>query len=113
MNVRSALGRLAGRIATGVAMVLLVPATATLAGDADWGVGDFVLAAILLAVIGIGIELTVRSAGSIATSAGIAALGVAAAVLGEADDAPGLVLLGLLLLTSAATSAARSVRRSR
>ena len=46
-------------------------------------------------------ELAVRKAGSLAAAIGIAALGVLAALFGEADDAPGLVLLGLLLIASA------------
>jgi hypothetical protein len=113
VRLRDALAHPVLRVAVGVAAVLLIPATATVAGGADWSVGDFVLAAVLLAVIGAGVELAVRNAGNIATSAGIAALGVAAAALGEAEDAPGLVLLGLLLLATAAVLAARILRRTR
>ena len=42
---------------------------------------------------------------------GIAVIGVAAAVFGEADDAPGLVLLGFLLIASACALGARTARR--
>ena len=42
---------------------------------------------------------------------GIAVIGVAAAVFGEADDAPGLVLLGLLLIASACVLGVRTARR--
>jgi hypothetical protein len=41
-----------------------------------------------------------RKAGNLAAALGIAGLGVAAALFGEADDAPGLVLLGGLLIVS-------------
>jgi hypothetical protein len=57
--------------------------------------------ALLLAIIGVAIELAVRRAGGLGTAIGIAALGVAAAFLGGADDAPGLVLLGLVLVATA------------
>ena len=42
----------------------------------------------------------------------VAALGVAAVVAGEADDAPGLQLLGVLLILGAATFGVRTARRS-
>jgi hypothetical protein len=55
----------------------------------------------------------VRRAGNLAAALGVAALGVAAAVLGEADDAPGLVLLGMLLILSACALGVRTTQRSR
>ena len=54
------------------------------------------------------LELAVRKAGNLAAALGIGALGVAAAVLGEADDAPGLVLLGILLIASACALGVRN-----
>jgi hypothetical protein len=41
------------------------------------------------------------------------ALGVAAVVYGEADDSPGLQLLGVLLAVGAVAAGVRSVRHSR
>jgi hypothetical protein len=41
------------------------------------------------------------------------ALGVAAVVYGEADDSPGLQLIGVLLAVGAVTLGARSSRHSR
>ena len=43
----------------------------------------------------------------------VAALGVAAVVLGEGDDSPGLQLLGVLFVVGAITLGVRTVRRSR
>jgi hypothetical protein len=40
--------------------------------------------------------------GNLVTAIGIAAVGVAAAVFGKADDAPGLVLLGILPVSACA-----------
>lgn len=40
-------------------------------------------------------------------------IGVAAVVYGEADDSPGLQLLGVLLVLAAAVSVVRSARRRR
>jgi hypothetical protein len=58
------------------------------------------------------LELAVRKAGNLAAALGIAALGFAAAMFGEADDAPGLVLLGILLVVSACVLGVRSAQRS-
>jgi hypothetical protein len=44
------------------------------------------------------------------TAVGLGALGVAAAVFGEADDAPGLVLLGILLVGSGCAIGLRAAR---
>ncbi len=46
-------------------------------------------------------------------SAAVAAVGGAAVVLGEFDDAPGLMLLGLLLVVTAAAIGIRGVRPGR
>jgi hypothetical protein len=89
------------RVGTGVALVLAIPAVAMLFTDqVAWTWTDFLAAGVLLATIGTVLELAVRRAGNPAASIGVAVLGVAAAVLGRAGDAPGLVLLGLLLFLS-------------
>jgi hypothetical protein len=98
------------RVVLGVASILALPAIAMLITDeVVWSLADFVLAGALLTVIAAGLELSARKAGSLALATGIAVLGVAAGLLGEADDAPGLVLLGLLLI---ATAFALGVRRA-
>ena len=90
------------RVGAGTALILSLPALAMVFTDqVDWTLTDFVLAGLLLSVIGITIELAMRETGSLLGAIGIAALGIAAVVLGEEDDAPGLVLLGLLLVASA------------
>ncbi len=43
----------------------------------------------------------------------LAALGIAAVVAGEGDDAPGLQLLGVLLVVGAVALGVRTVQRSR
>jgi hypothetical protein len=53
------------------------------------------------------LELAAKKAGNLVTAAGIAALGVAAAILGNGDDAPGLVLLGVVLVAGAGAIGAR------
>ncbi len=111
MKTKKPLLRSAVRVALGVALILSLPAVAMLFTDeVVWSLADFVLAGVLLTVIGAALELAVRKAGNLATAIVIAALGVAAAVLGKADDAPGLVLLGILLIASAC---ALGVRRAR
>ena len=42
----------------------------------------------------------------------VVAVGVTLAMLGEADDAPGLALIGILLITGALAAAVRIAQRS-
>jgi hypothetical protein len=103
--------RSAVRVAFGVALILSLPAVAMLLTDeVVWSVADFVLVGVLLTVIGVALELAVRRAGNLATAIGIAAVGVAAGILGHADDAPGLVLLGIALLVSACALGVRAAQ---
>jgi hypothetical protein len=102
------------RVALGVALVLSLPLVAMqLTDDVVWSLGDFALAGVLLATLGIPLELAVRKAGNLATAVGIAILGIAAAIFGNAGDAPGLVLLGILLFVSACALGVRTVHDSR
>ncbi len=114
MKTSKTLYRSAVRVALGVAFILSLPLVAMLiTEDVVWSLADFAVAGVLLTAIGVALELAVRKAGNLATAIGIAAVGVAAAVFGEADDAPGLVLLGLLLIVSACALGVRTAQRSR
>jgi hypothetical protein len=100
------------RVGLGVALVLSLPLLAMLVSDdVVWSLGDFVAAGVLLATIGVVIELAARRKGNLVVVIGIAVIGVAAAVFGGADDAPGLVLLGLLLIACASVLGVRTARR--
>ena len=102
MKMSKSLQRSVVRVAVGVAIVTSLPLIAMQFSDeVVWSLADFIALAVLLTVIGVAIELAVRRAGGLGTAIGIAALGVAAALLGGADDAPGLVLIGLVLIASA------------
>ena len=97
-----------------MAVILSLPLVATLiTDDVVWSLADFVAAGVFLAAIGVVLELAVRRAGNLAAALGIAAVGVAAGIFGEADDAPGLVLLGILLIVSACALGVRTAQRSR
>ena len=112
MKTSRPLYRSAVRVALGVALILSLPLVAMLFTDeVAWSLADFVLAGVLLATIGVALELAMRRAGNLAAALGIAAVGVAAGVLGEADDAPGLVLLGMLLIASACALGVRAAPR--
>jgi hypothetical protein len=114
MKTSRTLYRSAVRVALGVAFILSLPLVAMLiTDDVVWSLADFAVASVLLAAIGVTLELAVRKAGSLAAAFGIAAVGVAAAMFGEADDAPGLVLLGILLIVSACALGVRTAQRSR
>jgi hypothetical protein len=112
--MRTYLNRSTARVALGVAFILSLPLLAMLTtDDVVWSLADFVAAGVLLTVIGVALELAVRKAGNLATAIGIAAVGIAAAIFGEADDAPGLVLLGILLTISACVLGVRTAQRAK
>jgi len=114
MKTNKTLYRSAIRVALGVALILSLPLVAMLiTDDVVWSLADFAAAGVFLAAIGVSLELAVRRAGNLAAALGIAAVGVAAAMFGEADDAPGLVLLGILLIVSACALGVRTAQRSR
>ena len=105
--------RPAVRVALATAFILLVPLMAMqITDEVDWGVFDFVLAGALLGGTGLLLELAARKPGSIAYGVAATAIGVAAIVLGEADDAPGLVLFGGLLIVGTVALAIRTAQRS-
>ncbi len=114
MKTSATVYRSAVRVTLGVAFILSLPLVAMLiTDDVVWSLADFAVAGVLLAVIGVALELAVRKAGNLATAIGIAAVGVAAAVFGEADDAPGLVLMGILLIVSAGALGVRTAQRAK
>ena len=114
MKTSNTLYRSAVWVALGMAFILSLPSVAMLiTDDVIWSLADFVAVGVLLATIGVALELALRKAGNLAVALGIAAVGVAAAIFGEADDAPGLVLLGILLIVSACALGVRTAQRSR
>ena len=114
MKTSNPLRRPAVRIALGVACVLSLPfAAMQFADDVVWSLADFVAAGVLLTVVGVALELALKKAGSLVGAIGTGALGVGAAVFGNADDAPGLVLVGLLLVGSACALGVRTAQQRR
>jgi hypothetical protein len=113
MKTSKTLYRSAVRVAVGVTLLLSLPLVGMLVSDdVVWSLADFALAGVLLTTVGVALELAVRKAGNLTTAFGLAALGVAAAMFGEADDAPGLVLIGILLIVSACALGVRTAQRS-
>jgi len=112
MKVSKAVYRSAVRVTLGVALILSLPLVAALvADDFAWSLADFVAAGVFLAAIGVVIELAVKRVGNLALAIGIAVVGIFAGVAGEADDAPGLVLLGIVLVVSACALGVRARTR--
>jgi hypothetical protein len=106
------LRRSVARVACGVALILAVPFVGMQVSDGvAWNLGDFLLAGLLVTTVGVVIELALKRTGNLAAAIGVAALGVAAGILGQADDAPGLVLLGILLIASALALGMRTAGR--
>jgi len=105
--IRSAL-----RVAVPTTLVLLVPLVGQLFAGFDWSVADFVVAGVLLAGTGVLYELALRRPRSLVYRAIATVIGVAAVVAGEADDAPGLVGFGCLVILGTIALAARPSRRT-
>ena len=102
-----------GRVVLVTALILLVPLVANLLTDGgNWSLGDFVFAAVLLGGSGLLLELAVKKPRNVALQVVAAALGGAAIVFGESDDAPGLVLFGGLLILGTLALAVRTARRT-
>jgi hypothetical protein len=102
------------RIWLATAFVLLVVLGAMQVTDeVDWGAADFVLAGLVLGGSGMLLERAARKAGNTAHLVAATAIGVAAIALGQADDAPGLVLVGCLLILGTVALAVRTAQRSR
>jgi hypothetical protein len=105
--------RSAVRVGLATACVLLVPLVAMqFTDEVNWTLADFVLAGALLGGSGLLLELAVRKPGTVAYRVAAIAIGLAAIVLGEADDAPGLVLFGGLLIVGTIALAVRTAQRS-
>jgi len=95
------LTRSAMRVSVFVLAVLAIPFLGMLiSAEVQWSVTDFVLAGILLGIIGVCIEAALRRRGNLLVAGTVASLGVAAMAIGEIDDAPGLVLLGALMIVA-------------
>ena len=98
------------RVTGFVLAVLAIPFVGmALSEEVAWSVADFVLAGALLTTIGVSFEAAVRRRGSVVIGGAVAALGIAAAGVGEMDDAPGLVLLGALLIAGGGAVAYRRI----
>jgi hypothetical protein len=113
MKINKTAYRSAVRVALATAFILLLPLVAMqITDEVDWGVADFVFAGALLGGTGLLLERAARKGSNIAYRAAAAAVGVAAVVLGEADDAPGLVLFGGLLILGTVALTVRTAQRS-
>jgi hypothetical protein len=105
--------RSAVRVALATAFILLLPLVAMrITDEVDWGVADFVFAGALVGGTGLLLEMAATKGNNIAYRAAAAAIGVAAIVLGEVDDAPGLVLFGGLLIVGTVAMTVRTAHRS-
>jgi hypothetical protein len=101
------------RVALATAFILLLPLVAMqITDEVDWGLADFAFAGALLGGTGLLLQLAARKPRNIAYRGAATAIAVAAIVLGEADDAPGLVLFGGLLIVGTVALAVRTARRS-
>lgn len=103
------------RVLIVTAIVLVIPLVANQFIEGEgWSLFDFAFMGALIVGTGLLYELAVKRPGSrtsAVVAAVIAAIGGAAVVFGEVDDAPGLVLFGFVLVTIAVVLGIRTVRR--
>jgi len=111
--VKTSAYRSAVRVALATAFILLVPLVAMqITDEVDWSLADFAFAGALLGGSGLLLELAARKPGNIAYRVAATVIGLAAIGLGEADDAPGLVLFGGLLIVGTVALTIRTAQRS-
>lgn len=102
------LTRSAVRVSAFVLAVLAIPFIGmAVSSEVDWSAADFVLVGALLGIIGVCVEAAMRRRGNLFIAGAVACLGVAAAAIGELDDAPGLILLGVLMIAGGGAVAYR------
>jgi hypothetical protein len=112
-TMSKAASRPVARIALVTGVILLIPLLGMLfTNDVNWGVFDFVLAGVLLGGAGLLLHALMTRKAGIVLTAFATAIGLAAIVLGEADDAPGLVGFGCLLIAGTVALAVRTAVRS-
>jgi peptidoglycan/LPS O-acetylase OafA/YrhL len=100
-------------VALATAFILLLNLVAMqFTDEVNWSLFDFVFAGVLLGGAGLLVVRAARRPRNLAYRAAAAAIGVAAIVLGEADDAPGLVLIGCLLIAGTVALSVRTALRS-
>ena len=97
------------RVGLATAVVLLIPVIVS----APWSAADFIAAGVLVAGTGLLLEAAARRPRSLAFRVAGIAIGVAACLFGNADDAPGLVLFGCLLIAGTIALTVRATRLSR
>ena len=113
MKTSKSTSRAAILVVLATAFILLLNLVAMqISDDVNWSLFDFVFAGVLLGGTGLLLVRAARKPGSLAYRAAAAAIGVAAIVLGEADDAPGLVLFGCLLIAGTVALAVRTAQRT-
>jgi hypothetical protein len=113
MKMGRSASRSAVRVTLATAFILLLPLVAMqITDEVDWSLADFVLAGVLLGGTGLLLELAARKPRNIAYRVAAGGVGVAAIVVGEADDAPGLVLFGGLLIVATVALSVRTALRS-
>ena len=99
------------RVSAFVLAVLAIPLVGmAISEEVSWSLPDFVLAGLLLGTIGVCFEAAARRRGNLFVAGIVAGFGVVAGAVGELDDAPGLVLLGILMVLGGGAVARRLVR---
>lgn len=115
MKTKRTMTRSLFRILLVTGLVLAVPLVANQFIEGEgWSVFDFVFAGTLLMGTGLLYEWGSRKAGtrvSAVATAALAAIGGAAVVFGEVDDAPGLVLMGIVFVIGAVALGVKAAGR--
>lgn len=103
------------RVLVATVAILSIPFAANQFADGAWSLFDFILAGSLIVTAGLLFEVAIRHPGGRTFAVVMLIVGViagASVVVGEVDDAPGLILFGLVLLVGALVTSLRTARRS-
>lgn len=105
----------AARILVVTGIILSIPFAANQFAGGAWSLFDFIFAGTLLMMSGVFFEVVVRKPGSRVSAVVMPVLGAvagASVVLGEFDDAPGLMLFGVVLMIGAIAIGVRTAHRN-
>jgi hypothetical protein len=105
MTTNRTIGQSLTRVLLITGVLLAIPLVANLLTTGEgWSLFDFALAGGLIMGAGMAYELAVKRPGSRTAAVVpplVAATGGAAVIIGEVDDAPGLILMGFALVLTA------------
>lgn len=114
MKQERTIARSVARVLIAAFVILSIPFAANQFAGGGWDVYDFVVAGTLIVGTGLLLEVAARKPATVVSAVVMPVLGAiagASVVLGEFDDAPGLILFGIVLMVGAVVVGLKSTQR--